>query len=116
MVESPSSHRTVYNGSAMSIPYTKSINDFTWCYESSNLNSISTRTSVDECLPQLEIDDKPLIYRQQFESTVCKQSFSNYDDKFFFTRNILIGMARVKVKDTLLFHINILLIRINNDL
>ncbi|CAF0933796.1 unnamed protein product [Adineta ricciae] len=69
MVESPSSHRTVFNGSAMSIPYTKSINDFTWCYESSNLNSISTRTSVDECLPQLEIDDKPLIYRQQFEST-----------------------------------------------
>ncbi|CAF1167389.1 unnamed protein product [Adineta ricciae] len=69
MVESPSSHRTVFNGSAMSIPYTKSINDFTWCYESSNMNSISTRTSVDECLPQLEIDDKPLIYRQQFEST-----------------------------------------------
>jgi hypothetical protein len=77
MGESPSSQRTIFigNHSANSSPssYTKSTNEYTWCYE--NLTSIyaNNGTSVDECLPRLEIDDKPLIYRQQFEPTVYNQ-------------------------------------------
>jgi hypothetical protein len=66
MVESPSSHRINSNGNQSTISYTKPINEYTWCYE----NSIPIHTNIDECLPQLEIDDKPLIYRQQFQTTV----------------------------------------------
>ncbi|CAF1197303.1 unnamed protein product [Adineta steineri] len=70
MIESPSSHRTVFTGNQTTIPYTKPINEYTWCYESSSPSIQSnTKNSSDECLPQLEIDDKPLIYRQQFESS-----------------------------------------------
>jgi RAP1 GTPase activating protein 1 len=65
MVESPSSHRINSNGNQSTISYTKPINEYTWCYE----NSIPIHTNIDECLPQLEIDDKPLIYRQQFQTT-----------------------------------------------
>jgi len=70
MVDSPSSQRIVFNGNHSTIPYTKSTNDYTWCYESSFPIHTNSATSFDECLPQLEIDDKPLIYRQQFQSIV----------------------------------------------
>jgi len=70
MVESPSSQRTVFNGHNTTIPYTKPVNEYTWYYETSSPISGNTGTSLDECLPQLEIDDKPLTYRQQFQTTV----------------------------------------------
>ena len=34
---------------------------------------VNSGTSFDECLPRLEIDDKPLMYRQQFEPTVSRR-------------------------------------------
>jgi hypothetical protein len=79
MVES-SSQRTVFTGnnlSANSPPnsYTKSSNEYTWCYESSASIHTNSGTSFDECLPRLEIDEKPLIYRQQFKPTVKKRKF-----------------------------------------
>jgi hypothetical protein len=77
MVESPSSHRTVFTGNHTTIPYTKPTNEYVWCYENSNSMQVNNGTSFDECLPQLEIDDKPLIYRQQFESMVCRERFLN---------------------------------------
>jgi hypothetical protein len=67
MVESPSSQRILSNGNQSTISYSKPINEYTWCYESSIPNN---GTNLDEHLPQLEIDDKPLIYRQQFQATV----------------------------------------------
>jgi hypothetical protein len=73
MIESPSAQRTVFTGnsySANSSPgsHTKSTNEYTWCYEDS-------ASSSDERLPRLEIDDKPLIYRQQFVPTVKKNCY-----------------------------------------
>jgi len=78
MVESPSSQRIVSNGNHPTIPYTKPTNEPTWCYESSIPIHTNSGTSFDECLPQLEIDDKPLIYRQQFGTIVYikKNGFS----------------------------------------
>jgi len=70
MVESPSSQRITFNGTHPTIPYTKPSNEFTWCYESSIPIHTNSATSFDQCLPQLEIDDKPLIYRQQFQPIV----------------------------------------------
>jgi hypothetical protein len=71
MVESPTSQRTVYTGNhPTNFSYTKPTNDYTWCNESSTPIHINNGTSFDECLPRLEIDDKPLIYRQQFEPIV----------------------------------------------
>jgi len=71
LVDSPSSYRSVYSGHQTTIPsstsYTKSTNDYQWSYENSIPQQINTGTSIDECLPRLEIDEKPLIYRQQFE-------------------------------------------------
>jgi hypothetical protein len=69
MVDSPSSQRTVFNGNQTTISYNKPTNEYTWCYESSIPIHANSGTSFDECLPQLEIDDKPLIYRQQFAAT-----------------------------------------------
>jgi len=80
MVESPSSHRTVLTGNHTTIPYTKPTNEYVWCYENSNSMQVNNGTSFDECLPQLEIDDKPLIYRQQFESMVCVKRFINKEE------------------------------------
>ncbi|CAF0877590.1 unnamed protein product [Adineta ricciae] len=51
------SQRTVNTGNN---PTASTSNSYSWCYESSP-------TSPEECLSQLEIDNKPLIYRQQFE-------------------------------------------------
>jgi hypothetical protein len=70
MIESPS-QRTVFTGHNTTIPYSKSNNDYTWYSENSSPIHGNSGTSFDECLPQLEIDDKPLIYRQQFLTTVC---------------------------------------------
>lgn len=70
MVESPSSQRIFSNGNHSNISYNKPSNDYTWSYESSVPIHTNSATSFDECLPQLEIDDKPLIYRQQFQITV----------------------------------------------
>ena len=70
MVESPSSQRLMSNGNQSASSYTKPTNDYTWCYENATAIHANNGTSIDEYLPQLEIDDKPLIYRQQFESTV----------------------------------------------
>jgi hypothetical protein len=72
MVDSPSSQRTVFNGNQTTISYNKPTNEYTWCYESSIPIHANSGTSFDECLPQLEIDDKPLIYRQQFAATVFR--------------------------------------------
>jgi len=77
MVES-SSQRTVFTGNNLSVnsspnSYTKSSNEYTWCYESSTSIHTNSGTSFDECLPRLEIDEKPLIYRQQFKPTVKKK-------------------------------------------
>ncbi|CAF1101802.1 unnamed protein product [Rotaria sp. Silwood1] len=74
MVESPSTQRTVctgnsHFGNSTSNLYTKPTNQYTWCYESSASIPTNSGTSFDECLPKLEIDDKPLIYREQFEPT-----------------------------------------------
>ncbi|CAF4518259.1 unnamed protein product, partial [Rotaria sp. Silwood2] len=74
MTESPSSQRTIctgnnHFGNSTSSAYTKSPNQYTWCYESSASISTNSGTSFDECLPHLETDDKPLIYREQFEPT-----------------------------------------------
>lgn len=76
MVESPSSQRAVLtssNHSGSSTP--KLSNEYTWCYENSSTIQTNNETSSDQCLPRLEIDDKPLIYRQQFEPTVAKFLF-----------------------------------------
>jgi hypothetical protein len=75
MVDSPSAQRTVFTGNSLSAnsspgSYTKSTNEYTWCYE--NSSSTSGNSSDDECSPRLEIDDKPLIYRQEFVPTVNK--------------------------------------------
>jgi len=75
MVESPSTRRTVSGGSSHfvhSLPgvHTKPTNEYSWCYENPAAMPTNSGTRVDECLPRLEIDDKPLIYRQQFEPTV----------------------------------------------
>ena len=70
MVESPSSQRFMSNGNQSAGPYTKPTNDYTWCYENSIAVHANSGTASDEYLPQLEVDDKPLIYRQQFESIV----------------------------------------------
>jgi len=75
MFESTSSQRTVLTGNNLSGnsspgPHTKLPNEYTWCYENSNSIHTNSGTNFDECLPRLEIDDKPLIYRQQFEPTV----------------------------------------------
>ena len=67
MVESPSSQRINSNGNQSATSYAKPINEYTWCYESSIPNHTN---DDDECLPQLEIDDKPLIYRQHFQAFV----------------------------------------------
>ncbi|CAF2894408.1 unnamed protein product [Rotaria sp. Silwood2] len=75
MVESPSSQRTVFLGNHAPMTYSRSTNEYTWCYESSTSIHANSGTSFDECLPQLEIDDKPLIYRQQFET---KEHFNWY--------------------------------------
>jgi len=79
MIESPSSDRTVFNGNQSTNTYqkTSSSPEYTWCYESSIPNQMSNGTSFDECLPQLEIDDKPLTYRQQFEKLVRKEILRN---------------------------------------
>lgn len=96
MVESPSSQRTLLlgnNHSGSSTP--KLSNEFTWCYENLSPISLNNGTSFDQCLPKLEIDDKPLLYRQQFELTVQNYNFFNLvlnKFNFFFLRNILIGM------------------------
>jgi hypothetical protein len=47
------------------------MNEYTWYNESSSPIHGNGATSFDQCLPQLEIDDKPLIYRQHFGATVC---------------------------------------------
>lgn len=70
MVESPSSQRLMSNGNQSASSYTKPTNDYTWCYENSIPIHTNNATSIDEYLPQLEIDEKPLMYRQQFESAV----------------------------------------------
>ena len=75
MVESPSSQRITFNGTHQTIPYSKPSNEFTWCYESPIPIHTNSATSFDQCLPQLEIDDKPLIYRQQFQSIVKTNIF-----------------------------------------
>jgi hypothetical protein len=77
MAETSSAQRTVSAGShyftnTSAGLYTKSINEYTWCYENSVAMLANSGTGFDECLPRLEIDDKPLIYRQQFEPTVKK--------------------------------------------
>lgn len=69
MVESPS-QPTAFIGTHATTPYNKPTNECTWCYESSTPAYTNTDKSIDECLPQLEIDDKPLIYRQQFQAKV----------------------------------------------
>jgi hypothetical protein len=93
MFESPSLQRTVLTGNNLSgnsspSSYTKSPNEYTWCYENSNSIHTNSGNSFDECLPRLEIDDKPLIYRQQFEATVKTKRkiffFSNLISFFFF--------------------------------
>ncbi|CAF1628257.1 unnamed protein product [Rotaria magnacalcarata] len=68
MVESPSSHRTVFIGNHTTMAYNKPSSEYTWCSERSNSMNANSGTSFDECLPQLEIDDKPMVYREQFET------------------------------------------------
>ncbi len=68
MFDSSSSQRPIspgYNHSTNSSP-----TSYTWCSESSASIPTNSATSLDECLPRLEIDDKPLVYRQQFEPIV----------------------------------------------
>ncbi|CAF0794556.1 unnamed protein product [Rotaria sordida] len=74
-IESPSSQRTVFIGNHTPITYIKPTNEYAWCFESSTTIHGNSGTSIDECLPQLEIDDKPLIYRQQFQA---KEHFNWY--------------------------------------
>jgi hypothetical protein len=88
MVESQSPQRSFFTGNNLSpnaspSSYTKPTNDYTWCYE--NSASIPTNSGIgfDECLPRLEIDDKPLIYRQQFEPTV-KTKKTRISNEIFF--------------------------------
>lgn len=69
-VESPSSPRTGFLGNHQTVQYTKSTNENAWCYEVSTAVHTNTGTSFDECLPQLEIDERPLTYRQHFQSHV----------------------------------------------
>lgn len=69
MVESPSSQRTVF-GNHTTMAYNKPTNEYTWCYEKSTSINTNTGISFDECLPKLEVDDKPLTYRQHFETKV----------------------------------------------
>ncbi|CAF0746655.1 unnamed protein product [Adineta steineri] len=54
---------------------TKSPNEYAWCFESSLTTHATNDNNSDEYSPRLEIDDKPLIYRQQFES---KEHFNWY--------------------------------------
>ncbi|CAF2127795.1 unnamed protein product [Rotaria magnacalcarata] len=72
-MESPATQRTVdtgnnHTGGVSPNSHTKLTNQYTWCYESSATIHINSAISFDECLPCLEIDDKPLIYREQFQS------------------------------------------------
>ncbi|CAM2706512.1 unnamed protein product [Rotaria socialis] len=74
MMESPSTQRTVdtgnnHTGGVSPNSHKKLTNQYTWSCESSATVHINTAISFDECLPHLEIDDKPLIYREQFQST-----------------------------------------------
>ncbi|UJR23704.1 hypothetical protein I4U23_026685 [Adineta vaga] len=64
MSDSTSLQRTITTGNNH-IGNTSPSNSYSWNYESSV--TISTNND-DECLSGLEIDDKPLIYRQQFQS------------------------------------------------
>jgi len=78
MVESPSSPRRRFMGNNLSgnsspSSYGKLSNEYTWCYESSAPIHTNSGANFDGCSPRLEIDDKPLIYRQQFEPTVTKK-------------------------------------------
>ena len=57
---------------------TKSANQYRWCYENAASVHIASGTFFDKSLPQLEIDDKPLVYRQQFETTVKKIAVSYF--------------------------------------
>ncbi|CAF4418914.1 unnamed protein product [Rotaria socialis] len=75
MVESPSSHRTVFIGNHTTMAYNKPSSEYTWCSERSTSMNTNGATSFDECLPQLEIDDKPMIYREQFQT---KEHFNWY--------------------------------------
>ncbi|CAF4467163.1 unnamed protein product [Rotaria socialis] len=75
MVESPSSHRTVFIGNHTTMAYNKPSSEYTWCSERSTSMNTNGGTSFDECLPQLEIDDKPMIYREQFQT---KEHFNWY--------------------------------------
>jgi len=72
MFDSLSSQRPMSPGNNHST--NSSPTSYTWCSESSASIPTNSATSFDECLPRLEIDDKPLMYRQQFESIV-KQKF-----------------------------------------
>lgn len=70
MVESPSTQRIFANGTHSSTSYHKLSNEYTWIYENSIPIHTNSATSFDQCLPQLEIDEIPLTYRQQFQTTV----------------------------------------------
>ena len=79
MVETPSAQRTVSAGSnyftnSSSSFNTKPTNEYTWCYESIPGMPANNGIGFEEYLPRLEVDDKPLIYRQQFEPTVKNQT------------------------------------------
>ena len=93
MVESPSSQRTVFTGHHTTTPYTKPTNEYVWCYEGSIPIHTNSGTSFDECLPQLEIDDKPLIYRQQFGTTV----YINNEEMFFSLSRLIVFLGTFKL-------------------
>ncbi|CAF0742340.1 unnamed protein product [Rotaria sordida] len=121
MAESSSSQQIVYTGNnhfgnLASTSYTKLTNHYTWCYESSASIQTNSGTSFDECLPCLETDDKPLIYREQFESTehfnwygisdihgpvIISYKYSNDQDKQRYVMAILRARQRTSIESLL---------------
>lgn len=75
MITPPTIQRTLSTESNTQCPtspsaYTKSTNQYTWCYENSITVNTNNGNNVEECVPRLEIDNTPLIYREQFMTSV----------------------------------------------
>lgn len=63
-------NRTQFDLEHPSVQSPRPSNEFTWCYETPLMTENDDRLS-----PQLEIDEKPMVYRQQFlcvRSSMCK--------------------------------------------